>query len=193
MESPPNDDGVLLLLNRHLIEQILVSAAGGDQGGWSTGTTELDSHANMVVFGNQGTTIQDTGKFSDVNVFAEDVGMMPRVPIVDSVIAYDCSYSGEVIFLVARNALFVVSMDHNLVPPFIMREEDYRWDEESKTRIPLQLYGTLSVFTTRKLTQEEVNNAGEYKVIFISPDYDCWNPKCEAWAVMEDDILDFEG
>ena len=74
----------------------------------------------MAVFGNQGTIIQDTGKFSDVNAFAEDVGMMPRVPIVYSVIACDCPYSGEVNLLVARNALFVVSMDHNLVPPFIM-------------------------------------------------------------------------
>ena len=64
----------------------------------------------MVVFGNQGTTIQNTGKFADVNVFAKDFGMMPRVLIVDSVVDYDCPYSGEVIFLVARNALFVVSM-----------------------------------------------------------------------------------
>ena len=97
-------------------------AAGGEHGGWSTGTTELDSHANMVVFGNQVTTIQNTGKFADVNSFAKYVGMVPRVPILDSVVAYDCPYSGEVILLVARNALFVVSMDHNLVPPFIMQE-----------------------------------------------------------------------
>ena len=56
----------------------------------------------MVVFGNQGTTIQNTGKFADVNAFAEDVGMMPRDPIVDSVVAYDCPYSGKVILLVAQ-------------------------------------------------------------------------------------------
>ena len=92
MDSPPDDDGVLPLPNRHLIEKNQVSAAGGKQGGWSTGTTELDYHANMVVFGNQGTTIQNTGKFSDVNAFAEDVGMMTRVLIVDSVVAYDCPY-----------------------------------------------------------------------------------------------------
>ena len=49
------------------------------------------------------------------------------------------------------------------------------------------------MFATRKLTQEEVNNSGEYKVIFISPDSDCWNSKCEAWAVMEDEMLDFGG
>ena len=86
----------------------------------------------MVVFGNQGTTIQDTGKFAYVNAFAEDVGMIPRVPIVDSVVAYDCPYSGEVILLVARNALFVVSMDHNLVPPFIMREAGLQVNEQAK-------------------------------------------------------------
>ena len=57
---------------------------------WSIGTTELDSHAYMVVIGNQGTTIQDTSKFADVNAFAEDVDMMPKVLIVDSVVAYDC-------------------------------------------------------------------------------------------------------
>ena len=67
------------------------------------------------------------------------------------------------------------------------------WDKESKTRIPLQLDGKFSVFATRKLRQDEVNNAGDYKVIFISPDSDCWNPKCEAWTVMEDEMLDFEG
>ena len=87
---------------------------------------ELDSHANMVVFGNQGTIIQNTGKFSDVNAFAEDVGMISRVPIVDSVIDYDCPYSGEVLLLVARNTLFVLSMDHNLVPPLSCESQDYR-------------------------------------------------------------------
>ena len=86
----------------------------------------------MFVFGNQGTTIQNTGKFSDVNSFAEDVGMMPRVPIVESVVAYDCPYSGEVILLVARNTIFVVSMDHNLVPPFIMQEAGLQVNEQAK-------------------------------------------------------------
>ena len=96
------------------------------------GTTELDSHANMVVFGNQGTNIQNTGNVSDVNAFAEDIGMMPRVTIMDPVVAYDCPYSGEVILLVARNALFVVIMDHNLVPTFIMREAGLQVNYQAK-------------------------------------------------------------
>ena len=35
------------------------------------------------------------------------------------------------------------------------------WEEESKTRIQLQLDGIFSVFATQKLTQDEVNNAGD--------------------------------
>ena len=100
-----------------------MAAAGDEQGGWSMGTTELYSCANMVVIGGQGTTIQHTGKFSDVKAFAADVGMMTRVPIVDAVIAYDFPHSGEVFLLVTRNSLYIKIMDHNLVPPFIMREE----------------------------------------------------------------------
>ena len=46
---------------------------------------ELYSHANVVVIGRQRTIIQHIRKFSDVNAFAADVSMMPRVPIMDSV------------------------------------------------------------------------------------------------------------
>ena len=49
------------------------------------------------------------------------------------------------------------------------------------------------MFATRKLTQDEFNNVREYKIFFISPDSDCWNPKCEAWTVIEDEMLYFKG
>ena len=76
----------------------------------------------MIVIGAQGTTIQKTGKYADVNGFSSDVGKMSRVPNVNAVLAYDCPISGKTSLLVARNALFVQIMDHNLIPPFIMRE-----------------------------------------------------------------------
>ena len=79
---------------------------------------ELDLHANMVAIGAQGTIIQKTGKYADVNGFSSDVGTMSRVPIVNAVLAYDCLISGKTTLLVARNALFVQSMKHNLIPPF---------------------------------------------------------------------------
>ena len=95
---------------------------GGGARARSAGTTELDSYANMVVIGAQGTIIQKTGRYADVNAFSSDVGTLSRVPIVDAGVAYDCPFSGQTILMVARNDLYVESMYHNLVPPFIMRE-----------------------------------------------------------------------
>ena len=70
--------------NPHLITRIQLSAASnGPDGGGET--TELDSHANMFVI--QGTIIQKTGKYADVNGFSSDVGKMSWVPIVDAVLA----------------------------------------------------------------------------------------------------------
>ena len=96
------------------------------------GTTELDSHANIVVIGAQGTIIQNTGKYNDVNGFSPYIGTMSRVPIVDAVMGYDCPISGKTTLLVARNALIVEIMDHNLIPPFIIRESGMEVDEQAK-------------------------------------------------------------
>ena len=87
----------------------MAAASNGPVGGG--GTTELDSHANIVVIGAQGTIIQKMGKYADVNGFSSDVGTMSRVPNVNAVLAYDCPISGKTSLLVARNALFVENMD----------------------------------------------------------------------------------
>ena len=72
---------------------------------------------------------------------------------------------------IVRNDLCVPSMEHNLIPPFILREVGlvlhdtskihcnvpsveyhYLFNEETGLRIPFTLDGTLSVFKTRSLT-----------------------------------------
>ena len=50
--------------------------------GRRAGTTELDSHANMVVIGAQGTIIQKTGRYADVNAFSSDVGKCQGYPLL---------------------------------------------------------------------------------------------------------------
>ena len=127
----------------------------------------------MVVIGVQGTIIQKTVKYADVNEFSSDVGTISRVPIIDAVLAYDCPIYGKKTLLVSRNALFVRSMNYNLIPPFIMREAWLKVDEQAKIhvkepakenhsiyssdinlRIALQLEGIFSVFKTRKINYE---------------------------------------
>ena len=91
----------------------MATTGGGARGG-GAGTKELDSHANMVVIGAQGTIIQKTGRYADVNAFSSDVGTLSQVPIVDAAVAYDCPFSGLTILTVARNALYVESMDQRM-------------------------------------------------------------------------------
>ena len=56
-------------------------------------TTQLDSHANMVVVGSHATIFGKTGKSCDVRPFSSDCSKLERVPIVDAALAYDCPYS----------------------------------------------------------------------------------------------------
>ena len=85
-------------------------------------TTQLDSHANMVVVGNNATIFSNSGKSADVRPFSSECSKMESVPIVDAAIAYDCPYTLKTYLITVRNALHVPSMEHNLIPLFIMRE-----------------------------------------------------------------------
>ena len=52
-------------------------------------TTQLDSHANMVVVGGHATVFGKSGKSCDVRPFSSDCHKLESVPIVDAAMAYD--------------------------------------------------------------------------------------------------------
>ena len=143
-------------------------------------TTELDSHANMIVLGLQALIINHTGQSAEVNAFSSDVEGMSKFTIVDVVVVYDCPYTGKTYLLLMRNVFYIASMEHNLIPPFILREagltvsniwkihcdeptiEDHSvYDENTKLRIPLQLDGIFLYFPTRALTLDEIQNCDQ--------------------------------
>ena len=93
-----------------------------DRDGDGLSRTDLDFHANMVVVGKHVAIINDTVRRAEVSPFTPDYESLSKVPIVDAAIRYDCPYSGETYLLIVRNALSVPSMNHSLIPPFIMRE-----------------------------------------------------------------------
>ena len=95
---------------------------------------------------------------------------MENVPIVDAIIVYDFTFHGKTYLLVCHNALFVSSMTHNLIPPFILRETNIIvngvlkiqspdpdetthsiWFPDSGFRIALSLRDIFSYFFTRWL------------------------------------------
>ena len=52
-------------------------------------TTQLDSHANMVVVGKHATVFGKTGKAADVRPFSNECSKLESIPIVDAAVAYD--------------------------------------------------------------------------------------------------------
>ena len=101
--------------NPHLIH-IIANAASGETGG-----TELDSHADSAVVGRNSYILRRTGKVARVQGFTSELGKPLSVPFVDAIIAYDDPLTGETMLLKIRNALYVESLESNLIPPFVMR------------------------------------------------------------------------
>ena len=171
--------------------------------------SELDSHANMIVLGRHSFIFESTGRTCTVTPFSSELGLAENVPIVDGAIVYEEPYSGEPIILLIRNALYIPSMEINLIPPFILRAGGVIVNDIPKIhcdnpetsdhcisfrthdlKIPLQLNGTFSFFHHRIPTIEELQGCDK---IFITPDSTVWNPHCESFARNEESMLDYEG
>ena len=174
--------------------------------------TELDSHANMAVAGRDCTIIARSGHYACVTPFSSDLPVMERVEIGDVAVAYDCPYTGVTTILLIRNSLLIESMDHNLLPPFLIREASLFLDETPKfqsanasldnhciydevtgLRIHLQLHGTFSYFATRALNDEEIANWENYPVVNLTPDSDSWDPHSMHFADAEASMMDCNG
>ena len=169
--------------------------------------TELDSHANMPVVGKHACIIAETGKKVDVSPFTPDYKPL-TVPLVDATVKYDNSYNGKSYIFVLHNALYVLLMDNNLIPPFMLREmgvtvndvpkihkEDPTVDDHSITfeetgfRIPLSLWGILSYFLTSKPTHDDLLNPNEVYILSRAT----LNPHSDAYYTNQESMLDWEG
>ena len=84
--------------------------------------TELDSHANMAVAGKDCPMIAKSGQYANVTPFSDALTVMERVEIGDVVVAYNNPFSPETYLLIIRNVLLISSMDHNLLPMFLVWE-----------------------------------------------------------------------
>ncbi len=174
--------------------------------------TELDSHANMAVAGKKCTIIVKSGQYATVTPFSSELPELERVEIGDVAIAYDDPISLVTYLLVMRNALLILCMSHNLLPPFLIREASLFldetpkfqstdlsldnqtvYDEETGMRTYLQLNGTFSYFPTRPLTLVEQETWDDFPVVYLTPDSDQWDPQATHYGDAESSMLDNSG
>ena len=146
--------------------------------------TDLDSHANMPVVGRNARILCDTGQTASVSPYNPEYETK-EIPIVDAAIQYNDPISGKPFILVIRNALYVESLEHNLIPPFVMREngitvnelpkihssdpssDDHAIIVDEQLRIPLSLYGTFSYFPSSTPSIEEMQGSDD--VYLLTP------------------------
>ena len=106
----------------------------GDYGGQTA--TELDSHANMAVAGANVLIISKSGLVVTVTPFSVDLPPMDDVEIGDVAMVYDDPRKGITYILVMRNALLIPSMDHYLIPPFLIGEAGIFWTRHPSAMLP---------------------------------------------------------
>ena len=109
--------------------------------------------------------------------------------------------------LIIRNA-HLPSMKHNLVPPFMIREEGIQVNDtpkiqvndpttsdhsiyfpETDFRIPLSLWGVFLYFRSSKPKAQTLQETEE--VYLLTPSH--WNPHCDLYAQNKVNMLDWEG
>ena len=101
-------------------------------------------------------------------------------------------------------------MEHNLMPPFIMREAGLQVSEVPKTHavdptakdhcacsasedlwIPMSLHGAFSYFPSSKPADEVLNDC-DTKIMHLTPEGP-WKPNSTTHSENEDSMLDFQG
>ena len=98
----------------------------------STSITELYSHADSPVFGKNTMILYKTDMTVNVTPFSDNFGMMPEVPVVHAAVACDCPINGNSTIPIINDALYIREMEHNLLPPIMMRLNGLLMDECSK-------------------------------------------------------------
>jgi hypothetical protein len=112
----------------------------------------------MAVAGRDCTIIATSGQYATVTPFSDELPVMEDIEIGDVAMAYDDP-------ILLERILLIPTMDHNLLPPFLIREASLFIDETPKYHticdnetgmlIDLQIRGTLSYFRSRSLTLDE--------------------------------------
>jgi hypothetical protein len=200
---------------RHQVCALVLAATigGASMGSYAAlGAMELDSHANMAVAGSNCTIIAEIGRYANVTPFSSNLPTMDMVEIGDAAIAYDAPILHVTYLLVMQNALMIPTLNHNLISPFLLREAGLYVEETPKHQVAnptadnhaivdsetgmrnhLSLNGILLFFSTRALTLEEIENWGNYPIVFNTHDSIAWDPYASHYAENEAAMLDSNG
>ena len=178
--------------------------------------TELDSHANMVVLGRhcrlENPEAPEPGspgsRYAIVSAFSPDHKPM-KVQIVDACIGYWCPINETTYILHFNDVLYVPSMEHNLVPPCVLREAEFIVNdtprihcqnvtkdshtiisEDGNLRMPLRLHGVFSYFPSFKADDDHYHSGSSNEHYLLTPTGNDWNPNTREHEEAENYYID---
>ena len=171
--------------------------------------TDLDSQADSPMVGRNALVFETIDTAVQVKGFTPSLGTK-TVPIVNATVSYDNLFHNKVIILLIYNALYIKEMEHNLIPPFVMRLAQLDLDKEPKfpaknptlehhsmffprtnTRLHFRLHSIVSYLPTCLLTPEEFNEVNTQ--IELKPPSALWNSHDPRYEDQEANMLDYRG
>ena len=131
---------------------------------------------------------------------------------VSGALAYDNSTSGKTMIIVIHQAIYVPTMDCNLICPVQVRMNDVKLDDKPKfltedptnesygiscddntgtlINITLELKGVTSYFPTWKPTKHEFDNCPRIELTYLTPE---WDPHSTAFQEQEEAFMANKG
>ena len=94
----------------------------------------MDSHANMPVVGCNAYIISWTNKTAVVSPYTPHYEAK-LIPICNAAVMYEDPYTGNNVFLIVWNSLYVPSMQKNMIHPFIMQETGVQVKDTPKIKM----------------------------------------------------------
>ena len=180
----------------------------------SEARTELDSHADTCVVGDNALIIREHER--QVSVTGYDGARPKTFKIVDAIVGYTNPYTGATRYLEVNQAILIPGLKHNLLCPLQLRvnevgvreipkfllddptDEDHAItivDGDEKFIIPLQINGVTSCFYTFKPTTHEYETQGVMgdNVLELTYGDPEWDPHDPSFGKREEAMLDEKG
>ena len=163
----------------------------------------------MVFLGADSFIFEWSGRTCEVHPFTNTLESVKNVPIVDSLITYDCPCTHHTYVLLCQNSIYVQSIQNKLFPPFVMQKSGATLNDVAKINCPdptvdyhstyfvsndlqttLNLNGTFSYFHSRRATKNELSSCDK---ILITTDAQQWNPYCTSFELDKRSMLSYAG
>jgi hypothetical protein len=160
--------------------------------------SKMDSHADTCVAGCNMVVLEDTGQTVSVTLFTSEYNALKGIPIVSAATAYDCPTDGETYLLIFNEFLFLGDrLPVSLLCPNQLRafglsvcDTPQQFDADSphdisfpdsKLRIPREMEGVVSYFTSRRPTDDEIANCTRLEMTSEA----VWDPRSPHFGQTE--------